>query len=80
MAEPQSVVHEVGFVMLDPSLQSLPSEVRQGIDPACLPVIGSSPDGIIVQNAQDPASSAPWRAAAPSARYVIRLVQQAKCQ
>ena len=47
-ANPSSVVHEVGFVLLDPTLQSLPEGVRQGINPNDLPVIGSSPDGIIV--------------------------------
>ncbi|KAL0018215.1 hypothetical protein WJX77_005565 [Trebouxia sp. C0004] len=47
---PTYAVHEVGFVLLDPSLQRLPEEVRRGIDPADLPVIGSSPDGIVVQH------------------------------
>ena len=68
MAEPNSVVHEVGFVMLDPSLKTLPLEVRQGINPAQLPVIGSSPDGIILQHAQSPAAHGPWREVPPSAR------------
>ena len=48
-ANPSSVVHEVGFVLLDPMLQSLSEEICQGINPADLPVIGSSPDGIIVE-------------------------------
>ena len=48
-ATPSSVVHEVGFVLLDPTLQSLAEEIRLGINPADLPVIGSSPDGIIVE-------------------------------
>ncbi|KAL0047506.1 hypothetical protein WJX82_005070 [Trebouxia sp. C0006] len=42
---PKYTVHEVGFVLMDPSLQRLPEEVRRGIAPADLPVIGSSPDG-----------------------------------
>ena len=53
-AHAQSVVHEVGFVLLDPSLKTLPEEIRQGIDPANLPVIGSSPDGIIVETPSPP--------------------------
>lgn len=53
-ANPSSVVHEVGFVLLDPTLQSLPEGVRQGINPNDLPVIGSSPDGIIVETAPTP--------------------------
>ena len=73
MAEPDSVVHEVGFVLLDPSLATLPAEVRQGIQPAQLPVIGSSPDGIILQGAQSRASHAHWREAPPSARYALHI-------
>lgn len=74
MAEPQAVVYEVGFVMLDPTLNSLPSEVKQGVDPACLPVIGSSPDGIILQSTQPKASHLPWREAMPSARCEVMLL------
>lgn len=51
-AYPTRVVHEVGFVLLDPSLQTLSEDIRQGINPADLPVIGSSPDGIIVETYQ----------------------------
>lgn len=51
-AYPSRVVHEVGFVLLDPSLQTLSQDIRQGINPADLPVIGSSPDGIILETPQ----------------------------
>ena len=73
IAEPANVVYEVGFVMLDPSLASVPAEVRQGIHPAQLPVIGSSPDGIIVHGAQSRASHAHWREAPPAARYAVHI-------
>ena len=32
-AHAHSVVHEVGFVLLDPSLNTLPEEICQGINP-----------------------------------------------
>ena len=66
-ANPHSTVHEVGFVMLDPSLQRLPQEVSQGINPANLPAIGSSPDGIIVEAAM-PSRAHPSLQALPAFR------------
>ena len=73
-AYPNSTVHEVGFVLLDPTLDSIPAEVKQGINPSQLPVIGSSPDGIIVQGGTARGSNQPWRQTSPSARYCCNAV------
>lgn len=72
MANPKSSVHEVGFVLLDPSLQRLPEEVRRGINPADLPVIGSSPDGIIVE-CDGHHSRQHWRRSDPARRHVLEI-------
>jgi len=72
---PEYAVHEVGFVLMDPSLQRLPEEVRRGVDPADLPVIGSSPDGIIVQH-EEPVTRQlhqHWRESDPVHRLVLEI-------
>ena len=66
-AYPSSVVHEVGFVLLDPTLQSLPPDICKGINPADLPVIGSSPDGIIVEAPTNSAVTHPLQASSTGA-------------
>ncbi|KAA6423876.1 MAG: hypothetical protein FRX49_05835 [Trebouxia sp. A1-2] len=72
---PSYAVHEVGFVLMDPSLQRLPEEVRRGIDPADLPVIGSSPDGIIVQHQEAVTRQLHqhWRKSDPVHRLVLEI-------
>ena len=74
-AHPRRTVHEVGFVLLDPSLKSLPAEVRKGVNAADLPVIGSSPDGIIVEHAQPVHKllHQHWREFDPSRRHVLEI-------
>lgn len=74
-ANPKCAVHEVGFVLLDPSLQTLPEQVKRGIIAANLPVIGSSPDGVIVQHTQ-PVSHQPhqhWRESHSAQRLVLEI-------